>query len=131
MTGSITGISRKLMASVAGYDLMFVPVKSVAALHALAPLPIAKTIEDCHHRAVNDALDMLQTCRRAPESVLTARPRSTLRGSFTRRSPTAIPAPVILVCAPMWWCRTRFAPVASMVCGAGIPWTGARCTRRR
>ncbi|WP_293308268.1 MobF family relaxase [Mycolicibacterium sp.] len=60
LTGSITGISRKLMASVAGYDLMFVPVKSVAALHALAPLPIAKTIEDCHHRAVNDALDMLQ-----------------------------------------------------------------------
>ena len=60
LTGFITGSSRKLMASVAGYDLMFVPVKSVAALHALAPPPIAKTIEDCHHRAVNDALDMLQ-----------------------------------------------------------------------
>lgn len=56
----LTGSSRKSTASVAGYDLMFVPVKSVAALHAVAPLPIAKTIEDCHHRAVNDALDMLQ-----------------------------------------------------------------------
>lgn len=56
----LTRSSRKSTASVAGYDLMFVPVKSVAALHAVAPPPIAKTIEDCHHRAVNDALDMLQ-----------------------------------------------------------------------
>ena len=34
----------------AGYDLTFTPVKSVSALWALAPLEVAKTIEDCHHR---------------------------------------------------------------------------------
>ncbi len=60
LTGFVARGTRELTTSVAGYDLTFTPVKSVAALHALAPQPIAQTIEDCHHRALNDALEMLQ-----------------------------------------------------------------------
>ena len=45
----------------AGYDLTFTPVKSVSALWALAPLEIAKTIEDCHHKAVADTLAFLES----------------------------------------------------------------------
>ncbi|MCH9731676.1 MAG: relaxase domain-containing protein [Actinomycetia bacterium] len=60
LTGFVARGTRELTTSVAGYDLTFTPVKSVAALHALAPMPIAERIEDCHQRALNDALEMLQ-----------------------------------------------------------------------
>jgi conjugative relaxase-like TrwC/TraI family protein len=45
---------------VAGYDLTFTPVKSVSALWAIAPAPIARAIEDCHHQAVAETLEFLE-----------------------------------------------------------------------
>ncbi len=60
LTGFIARGTRELTTSVAGYDLTYTPVKSVAALHALAPMEIAKIIEDCHNRAVADSQDFLQ-----------------------------------------------------------------------
>ena len=87
----LTRSSRKSTASVAGYDDVC-PGQSVAALHAVAPPPIAKTIEDCHHRAVNDALDMLQTARPTPGSVPTGGPnryRGFIFAAFTHRNTRA------------------------------------------
>ena len=60
LTGFIARLSRTDTTAVAGYDLTFTPVKSVSALWALAPLEVAKTIEDCHHRAVADTLAFLE-----------------------------------------------------------------------
>src|SRR4051812_10480839 len=61
LTGFIARLSRLDTTAVAGYDLTFTPVKSVSALWALAPLDIAKTIEDCHHQAVTDTLAFLES----------------------------------------------------------------------
>ncbi|OYN74723.1 MobF family relaxase [Mycolicibacterium sphagni] len=61
LTGFIARLSRLDTTAVAGYDLTFTPVKSVSALWALAPLSIAKTIEDCHHKAVADTLAFLES----------------------------------------------------------------------
>ncbi|MBX9918607.1 MAG: relaxase domain-containing protein [Mycolicibacterium frederiksbergense] len=60
LTGFIARGTRDQTTSVAGYDMTFTPVKSVSALYALCPEPIAKQIEECHSRAVQDALDFLQ-----------------------------------------------------------------------
>lgn len=58
--GFIARNSRELTTSTAGYDFTFSPVKSVSTLWALAPVQVARIIEDCHDRAVSDALDFLQ-----------------------------------------------------------------------
>ncbi|KAA1250181.1 relaxase domain-containing protein [Mycobacterium simiae] len=60
LTGFIARHTRAATTAVAGYDLTFTPVKSVSALWALAPGPIARAIEDCHHRAVADTLEFLE-----------------------------------------------------------------------
>ena len=60
LSGFIARESRELTTSTAGYDFTFSPVKSVSALWALAPVQVARIIEGCHDRAVNDALDFLQ-----------------------------------------------------------------------
>lgn len=44
----------------AGYDLTFTPVKSVSALWAIAPTPIAQGIEECHRQAVAETLEFLE-----------------------------------------------------------------------
>lgn len=59
-TGFLARQTRAATTAVAGYDLTFTPVKSVSALWALAPRALADTIEDCHHRAVADALAFLE-----------------------------------------------------------------------
>jgi conjugative relaxase-like TrwC/TraI family protein len=61
LTGFTARLSRLDTTAVAGYDLTFTPVKSVSALWALAPLDVAKTIEDCHHKAVADTLAFLES----------------------------------------------------------------------
>ncbi|AFM20140.1 TrwC relaxase (plasmid) [Mycolicibacterium chubuense NBB4] len=61
LTGFIARLSRLDTTAVAGYDLTFTPVKSVSALWALAPRDVAKTIEDCHHKAVTDTLAFLES----------------------------------------------------------------------
>ncbi|MFJ9390434.1 MobF family relaxase [Nocardioides sp. NPDC101246] len=45
---------------VAGFDLTFSPVKSVSALWAVAPPPIARAIEEAHEAAVADALTYVE-----------------------------------------------------------------------
>ena len=46
--------------AVAGYDLTFSPVKSVSALWALAPSPVALQIEAAHRAAVEDTIGWLE-----------------------------------------------------------------------
>lgn len=59
--GFIARKSRARTTAVAGYDLTFSPVKSVSALWAIAPLPVAKVIEQCHDAALADALAWLES----------------------------------------------------------------------
>lgn len=60
LSGFIARHSRAATTAVAGYDLTFTPVKSVSALWAIAPAPIARTIEECHHQAVTETLEFLE-----------------------------------------------------------------------
>lgn len=50
----------KVRQPVAGFDLVFTPPKSVSTLWALGDEQTRRTIERCHHEAVNDALTHLQ-----------------------------------------------------------------------
>ena len=50
----------KVRQPVAGFDLVFTPPKSVSTLWALGDEHTRRTIERCHHEAVNDALTHLQ-----------------------------------------------------------------------
>ncbi|MGO9349428.1 MAG: MobF family relaxase [Mycobacterium sp.] len=60
LSGFIASNSRAATTAVAGYDLTFTPVKSVSTLWAIAPPPIARLIEDCHHQAVAETLEFLE-----------------------------------------------------------------------
>ena len=60
LSGFIASQSRAATTAVAGYDLTFTPVKSVSTLWAIAPGPIARAIEDCHHQAVAETLQFLE-----------------------------------------------------------------------
>ncbi len=52
--------SRQSTSAVAGYDLTFSPVKSVSALWAIAPAPVAEQILAAHHAAVKDTIGWLE-----------------------------------------------------------------------
>jgi conjugative relaxase-like TrwC/TraI family protein len=52
--------SRSAATAVAGFDLTFTPVKSVSALWAIAPRPVAEQIAAAHHAAVHDVLGWLE-----------------------------------------------------------------------
>jgi len=60
LSGFIARNSRAATTAVAGYDLTFTPVKSVSALWAIAPAPITRAIEGCHHHAVAETLEFLE-----------------------------------------------------------------------
>jgi conjugative relaxase-like TrwC/TraI family protein len=60
LSGFIARNSRAATTAVAGYDLTFTPVKSISALWAIAPRPIARAIEHCHHQAVAETLAFLE-----------------------------------------------------------------------
>ena len=60
LSGFIARNTRARTTAVAGYDLTFSPVKSVSALWAIAPLPVAERIEAAHDAAVADVLEWLQ-----------------------------------------------------------------------
>ncbi|MBI2693017.1 MAG: relaxase domain-containing protein [Mycobacterium nebraskense] len=61
LSGFIARETRARTTAVAGYDLTFSPVKSVSTLWAIAPLPVAKVIEECHDAALADALAWLES----------------------------------------------------------------------
>lgn len=56
LSGYIARIHRPAKVAVAAYDLACSPVKSFSAMWAVAPLPVAQRMEDCHHAAVKDVL---------------------------------------------------------------------------
>ncbi|MGK8505264.1 MobF family relaxase [Nocardia asiatica] len=60
LSGWIAKNSRPNTAAVAGFDITFSPVKSVSALWALAPRPVAGKIEAAHRAAIDDALAWLE-----------------------------------------------------------------------
>lgn len=60
LSGFLARASRQATTAVAGYDLTFSPVKSVSTLWALAPIDVARAIEQAHHDAVADTLAWLE-----------------------------------------------------------------------
>ncbi|WP_290047487.1 MobF family relaxase [Nocardia nova] len=60
LSGFVARISRPQSAAVAGFDITFSPVKSVSALWAVAPKPIADAIQAAHNAAVDDAIAWLE-----------------------------------------------------------------------
>lgn len=56
LSGYMARVTRPAKVAVAAYDLACSPVKSFSAMWALAPLPVAQALEDCHHAAVADVL---------------------------------------------------------------------------
>jgi hypothetical protein len=91
--------SREQTASVAGYDLTFTPVKSVSVLWALAPLEVAHKIEQCHNRAVADALEYLEDHTAFSRMGAPAWPKSIPTASSLRSFSVGIVAQAIPICA--------------------------------
>jgi DNA primase catalytic core len=60
LAGHIAKLSRQKTTAVAGFDLTFSPVKSVATLWAIADPPVAAAIERAHHAAVAEALAFIE-----------------------------------------------------------------------
>ena len=60
LSGFIARNTRARTTAVAGYDVTFSPVKSVSAFWAVAPLDVAREIEECHDAAVADALASME-----------------------------------------------------------------------
>lgn len=60
LTSFVTRQSRRPPQAVAGFDATFTPVKSVSALWAVAPRPVAEEIEAAHEAAVDHALQWLE-----------------------------------------------------------------------
>ncbi|GJF18149.1 hypothetical protein NGTWS1803_06870 [Mycolicibacterium cyprinidarum] len=60
LSGFIARQSRSTRRAVAGFDLTFTPVKTIAILWALAPRALSRKIERAHRRAVQKAIDYLE-----------------------------------------------------------------------
>lgn len=60
LSDALAGYSRPRQTAVAGFDLTFSPVKSVSALWAVAPVEVARAIEEAHGAAVRDALAFIE-----------------------------------------------------------------------
>ncbi|WP_268872384.1 MobF family relaxase [Mycolicibacterium mucogenicum] len=56
LSGYMARVTRPAKVAVAAYDLACSPVKSFSAMWAIAPLPVAQALEDCHQAAVADVL---------------------------------------------------------------------------
>ena len=61
LTGYIARQTRSQTTAVAGFDLTFTPVKSISALWAIAPRPIAAKIAACHDEAVAATLAYIES----------------------------------------------------------------------
>lgn len=60
LSSEVTRLAKHPTTACAGYDVTFTPVKSVSALWAVAPVPVAAAIEQAHNAAVEDALRYLE-----------------------------------------------------------------------
>ncbi|WP_078358667.1 MobF family relaxase [Mycobacteroides chelonae] len=56
LSGWIARNTQPSTKAVAGYDFTFTPVKSAAALWALAPRSVAEGIEECHYQAIAEVI---------------------------------------------------------------------------
>ncbi len=81
--------TRQQTTAVAGYDLTFMPVKSVSTLWALADRDVAKQIEDAHHEAVEATLKWLEQevlfTRRGRGGLQQVKAQGLIAGLFTHR----------------------------------------------
>ncbi|CQD24670.1 exonuclease V subunit alpha [Mycobacterium lentiflavum] len=93
LSGFIARETRAATTAVAGYDLTFSPVKSVSTLWAIAPLDVAKVVEECHDAAVADALAWLEThaafTRSGKDGVAQVDTTGLLAAAFTHRDSRA------------------------------------------
>ncbi len=60
LSDALARYSRPRQSAVAGFDLTFSPMKSVSALWAVAPVEVARAIEQAHGAAVRDALAFIE-----------------------------------------------------------------------
>jgi len=81
--------TRQQTTAVAGYDLTFMPVKSVSTLWALADEDVAQQIEDAHHEAVESTLKWLEQeilfTRRGRGGLQQVKAQGLIAGLFTHR----------------------------------------------
>lgn len=80
LSAFVASQSRLGSRAVAGFDLTFSPVRSVSALWALAPEPVAEQIEAAHHAASRTRSRGWNGPRRSPGSAVTECGRSTPAG---------------------------------------------------
>jgi conjugative relaxase-like TrwC/TraI family protein len=93
MAGHVARLSRQQTTAVAGFDLTFSPVKSVATLWALADPALAAAIERCHQQAVADALSFIEAhalfTRTGTDGVRQVAVRGLVAAAFTHRDTRA------------------------------------------
>lgn len=89
LTSHVTRQSRRPPQAVAGFDTTFTPVKSVSALWAVAPRPVAEQIEAAHEAAVAHALQWLEHevahTRRGAQGVRQTEVTGIVATAFTHR----------------------------------------------
>ena len=93
IAATIAKHSRPRTNAVAGYDLTFSPVKSVATLWAVADKPVAAAIERAHQMAVRDALAYIEAkalfTREGTNGVRQVETRGLIATAFTHRDSRA------------------------------------------
>jgi hypothetical protein len=93
--------ARKDRHAVAGYDLVFTPVKSASLLWALGSAATREQVEAAHHEAVADTLAWLEQETAFARTGDTGEAQIDTRGSSPQRSTTATPVPVTRTCTPI------------------------------
>ncbi|MBA2695066.1 MAG: relaxase domain-containing protein, partial [Actinobacteria bacterium] len=93
VAATIAKHTRPKTTAVAGYDLTFSPVKSVSALWAVAPQPVAARIEKAHQAAIRDALSFVEKhalyTRTGSDGVRQVDVRGLVATAFTHRDSRA------------------------------------------
>ncbi len=110
---------------VAGYDLVFTPVKSASVLWALGGPEVAGRWRTRTTRRSPRRWAGSSSMPRSPAPGTAAPRRSTPPGWCARRSTTASPAAATRTCTPTSRSRTRSAAST----GSGARWTPGTCTR--
>ncbi|MHA6512796.1 MobF family relaxase [Tessaracoccus sp. Z1128] len=93
LSSEVARLTRNATTACAGFDVTFTPVKSVSALWAVAPQPMAAQIEEAHNAAVADALAYLEQrvlySRRGAGGVRQVEVTGLIAAAFTHRDSRA------------------------------------------
>ena len=93
LSSEVARLTRNATTACAGFDVTFTPVKSVSALWAVAPQPMAAQIEEAHNAAVADALAYLEQrvlySRRGAGGVRQVEVTGLIGAAFTHRDSRA------------------------------------------